>query len=430
MLLHDIKTAKRLVTSILNSRRTRGELARRLSSDPVIPPGRIEIAVYFADAAVNMYQVRQWYEPLAELAKIHPVAIISRSPGTMLKLMDESPVPVTYRRKVADLESFVAEQDIKIVFYVNQNAKNFQMFRYGRMWHVFVNHGESDKMYMTTNQFKAYDYSFIAGEAAADRLSHKLWNFDLATRTKQIGRPQADHFAGTPPYPADDRTVVLYSPTWEGDRAAAAYGSVASHGPGLVAALLGDPRYRLVYRPHPRTGVIDPVVKRANEQIIAAIAAANRADPTAHHLFDNGPALGWQLADADVAITDISAMVYDRLATGLPLIVTRPASTLAEVDLAGYLGSAEWLDADAASTVIDLVERVRNDEKSQATLHFWAQRHFGDTTPGAATARFHAAVESLIEEWHRQAAVHAADAVLSEADPFEDEGDEDSGVVD
>lgn len=396
----------------------------------MIKPGRIEIAVYFADASVNMYQVRQWYAPLAELAKTHPVAIISRSPGTMLKLMDESPVPVTYRRKVADLETFVAEQDIKMVFYVNQNAKNFQMFRYGRMWHVFVNHGESDKMYMTTNQFKAYDYSFIAGEAAADRLSHKLWNFDLATRTKQIGRPQADHFAGEPPYPADGRTVVLYSPTWEGDRAAAAYGSVATHGPALASALLHDSRYRLVYRPHPRTGVLDPAVKQANEAIIAAIAAANRADPTAHHLFDDGPTLGWQLADADVAITDISAMVYDRLATGLPLIVTRPASPRAEVDLAGYLGSAEWLEATASADVIALVERVRNDEGSQSTLRYWAERHFGDTTPGAATERFHAAVESLIAEWNRHATLHAGDTVAVDTDPFEDDGDDDATVAD
>ena len=40
------------------------------------------------------------------------------------------------------------------------------MMRYGRRWHVFINHGESDKMYMTTNQFKAYDYSLVAGDAA------------------------------------------------------------------------------------------------------------------------------------------------------------------------------------------------------------------------------------------------------------------------
>lgn len=68
-------------------------------------------------------------------------------------------MPVVYLRRIADLETFVSEQDLQIVLYVNQNAKNFQMFRYGRMWHVFINHGESDKMYMTTNQFKAYDYS-------------------------------------------------------------------------------------------------------------------------------------------------------------------------------------------------------------------------------------------------------------------------------
>ena len=60
------------------------------------------------------------------------------------------------------------------------------------------------------------------------------------------------------------------------------------------------------------------------------------------------PILGWQLAAADVAITDISAMVYDRLATGRPLLVCRPVSPEADVDEGGYLGAAEWLTADEA----------------------------------------------------------------------------------
>lgn len=384
----------------------------------------IQIVVYFADTRVNLYQIRQWYGPLAELSKTWPVAIISRSPGAMLQLMDESPVPVLYLRKVIDLESFVENQDLKIVFYVNQNAKNFQMFRYGRMWHVFINHGESDKMYMTTNQFKAYDYSLIAGEAAADRLRRKLWNFDVDNRTIQIGRPQADHLVGDLPYTPDERTVVLYSPTWEGDRAAAAYGSVASHGAALTAALLADPRYRLIYRPHPRSGVIDDAFRRANESIIAAIAAANHADPGAQHVFDNGPILGWQLAAADVAISDVSAMVYDRLATGKPLIVTKPLSVLAEIDRDGYLGSAEWLEADAAGDIIAQIERVRGDDQALQTLRFWVQRHFGDASPGAATARFHAAVEQLVTEWHHHAMIHLGDRKVSESDPFEVDDDE------
>ncbi|MCU1545866.1 MAG: hypothetical protein JWP30_966 [Homoserinimonas sp.] len=346
----------------------------------------------------------------------------------MLKLLDEAPVPTVYLRKVADLESFVAEQDIKIIFYVNQNTKNFQMFRYGRMWHVFINHGESDKMYMTTNQFKAYDYSFVAGDAATERLRHKLWNFDIDNRAIKIGRPQADHFAGDLPYTPDARTVVLYAPTWEGDREAAAYGSVASHGVTLVESLLASGKHRVIYRPHPRSGVIDPDFKRANERIIAAIMAANVRDGTAQHVYDDGAALGWQLAAADVAITDVSAMVYDRLATGKPLIIARPISASAEIDLTGYLGDAEWLDAADAGDIVAAVERVQNSADAQRKLEYWVQRHFGDTAPGVATARFHGAVEQLMAEWHRHAAIHIGDKRVRESDPFDAEADdEDDG---
>jgi hypothetical protein len=423
-LVSDAKAARKVLRNALRSRNTRRELARRMELEGTGEPGRVEIVVYFADTRVNLYQIRQWYAPLAELAATHPVTILTRSPGATLTLKDEAPVPVVYCRKVTDLEAFVGRHDVKLVFYVNQNTKNFQMFRYGRMWHVFINHGESDKMYMTTNQFKAYDYALVAGQAALDRLSNKLWAYDVATKAIPIGRPQADHFAGEVPYPSDDRTVVLYAPTWEGDRPAAAYGSIASHGVAIADAVLASPAHRFVYRPHPRSGVIDQEYRAANERIIAAIAAANAADPTAHHVYDDGPQLGWQLADADVAVTDISAMVYDRLAVGKPILVTRPASPDAEVDEQGYLGSAEWLRADEAPRVLAEVDRVLNDESARSTLAFWSAHHFGDTTPGAATARFHAAVEHLIAEWERCAAQHADDRRTSESDPFDDDDDE------
>jgi hypothetical protein len=425
-LLHDIRTARNVLRGILRSRRTRAQVARREPDQKRPAPGTIKIAVYFADSKVNLYQIRQWYAPLAEISQTWPVAIISRSPSAVLELWNESPVPALYLRRVTDLEEFVHTQDVRIVFYVNQNAKNFQMFRYGRMWHVFINHGESDKMYMTTNQFKAYDFSFVAGDAAIDRLSHKLWDFDLAARAIAIGRPQADHFAGELPYTADERTVVLYAPTWEGDRDAAAYGSIASHGVTLVPALLATGRHRVIYRPHPRSGVVDSEYGAANRAIIDAIARANAADPAAQHIFDDGPSLGWQLAAADVAITDISAMVYDRLATGKPLIVTRPVSASAEVDETGYLGACEWLTADAAGDIVAIADAVQFDAEAQKRLKFWVERHFGDTTPGVATARFHEAIERLMALWEVNARIHEGDSVGSEGDPFDDDDDEDA----
>lgn len=421
----DIKTAKRVVRKLMLSRSARRELARRAPELPRPAAGSIQIAVYFADSTVNLYQVRQWYAPLAKLAETWPVAIISRSPTAAVTLLAEAPIPVVYRRTIADLEGFIAEQDLRIVFYVNQNSKNFQMMRYGRVWHVFINHGESDKMYMTTNQFKAYDYSLVAGEAARERLSRKLWDFDVEHRTMMIGRPQADHFAGALPYTPDGRTVVLYAPTWEGDRGAAAYSSVVSHGEALAAAVLASPRHRLIYRPHPRTGVLDREFKRANGAIIAAIASANARDSTAQHVFDDGPALGWQLAAADVAITDISAMVYDRLAVGKPLIVTRPVSASADVDENGYLGAAEWLDSADAGDILARIEQVQHSEEARKTLEHWVGRHFGDTTPGVTTERFHTAVATLVAEWEKHALLHVEDHGVGEADPFDDDDDDD-----
>lgn len=423
-LLTDLTSARRIIRNLIRSRTTRRRLAWRLEGLEELAPDSIRIAVYFADTRVNLYQIRQWYAPLAELDAIWPVAIITRSPGATLAMLDESPVPVVYRRKVADLEQFVTEHSLRIVFYVNQNTKNFQMFRYGRMWHVFVNHGESDKMYMTTNQFKAYDYSFVAGEAARDRLSRKLWDFDVDSRTMMIGRPQADHFAGDLPYDPDDRTVVLYAPTWEGDREAAAYGSVATHGVTLVKALLATGKHRVVYRPHPRSGVVDEEYRRANESIIAAIASANARDRSAQHIYDDGKAMGWQLAAADVAITDVSAMVYDRLAVGKPLLIARPVNPAAEIDTAGYLGHAEWLDAAEAGDIVALVERVQHSPEARQRLEFWVERHFGDTTPGEATRRFHEAVAGLIENWDRHAKIHLGDRRVRESDPFDGEGDD------
>ncbi|MCD1267551.1 hypothetical protein B5M43_001620 [Microbacterium sp. MEC084] len=395
----DVKTAVGLLRKALASRRAKHAIRAALAARPPHTPGTFRIAVYFADGDVNMYQMRQWYRPLAELAHTHPVVVMARSATGAAALLKDDALPVAFVPTVRDIERFLDAQDIRIVLYVNQNTRNFQMFRYGERWHVFINHGESDKMYMTTNQYKAYDYALIAGQAARERLSRTLWDFDLDRRTIEIGRPQADHYSGELPYTPDQRTVVLYAPTWEGDRPAAHYGSIRTHGEALVQALLATGRHRVIYRPHPRSGVVDPEFGEANQRIIQAIEAANAADPEAHHVYDDGPDLGWQLAAADVAIADVSAMVYDRLAAGKPLLITRPADPAAEVDEGGYLSACEWLRAEDAPRIVEEVERVRHDPEAAERLRHWVTHYFGDTTPGAATARFHAAIEQLMAKW-------------------------------
>ena len=423
-LVSDVKKAIALLGKAVRNRSAVIDVRRTLAAGPKHPPFHYRVAVYFADGAVNMYQMRQWYKPLAGLANKWPVIVLSRAATGAEALLADGALPVAFVPTVRDLERFIAKQDIRVVLYVNQNTRNFQMFRYGRRWHVFINHGESDKMYMTTNQYKAYDYAMIAGDAARERLGRVLWDYDIDRRTIEIGRPQADHYSGTLPYTPDERTVVLYAPTWEGDRPSAHYGSILTHGEALVSALLASGQHRVIYRPHPRSGVVDPEYGAANKRVISAIASANAADASARHVFDDGPDLGWQLAAADVAIVDISAMVYDRLAADKPLLITRPVDPAAAIDTHGYLSACEWLDAASAPEIVAETERVLGDPDAVARLEQWVVHYFGDTAPGAATARFDAAVQRLMDDWERWYARSVADDEDDEPDDEADLDDE------
>ena len=50
----------------------------------------------------------------------------------------------------------------------------------------------------------------------------------------------------------------------------------------------------------------------------------------------------------------------------------------------------------AASTIAE-IERVRVDADAIERLGRWSARYFGDTSPGAATARFETAIDRLWE---------------------------------
>jgi hypothetical protein len=107
-------------------------------------------------------------------------------------------------------------------------------------------------------------------------------------------------------------------------------------------------------------------------------------------------------------------MVYDRLASGKPLMVTRPVNPAAAIDTTGYLSDCEWLDAGDTPTIVATLDRLTSDGTAEERLRAWVEQYFGDPTPGAPTARFHAAVGNLLTEWDRYAALHDDDDGLTD----------------
>lgn len=345
------------------------------------------VAVFFAGGPVEFYQLATWLPALEHLhARVPLVVVCTRADGARA-VMAATSLPVRLAKGAPDLERLVREDDVRGVLYVNHLERNFRMLRFARPVHIYLGHGESDKDSSISNQNKAYDYSFVAGQAGRDRLARALRGYDAETRAPTVGRPQLDHRSDPgPSWRPDGRVRVLYAPTWEGDRSAMAYSSLTTHGPALVRSLVDDGGFHVIYRPHPRTGTVSDRFRRTDRALRAMLEGTD-------HLVDVGP-LSWQLSAADVCVSDVSSVAYDWLATGKPLVVTVAAG----------------LEADAAdSPMLSLAPRLTEGEADEAPArlrrlvgampegwHELVDYYVGDVTPGAATRRFEEAVETAL----------------------------------
>jgi hypothetical protein len=362
--------------------------ARSATARDALPVAGADI--FFATDPSNLYQFEQWRRPLEELAGQLGVYVIVDRPDTGAAIQTSSQLPVTYARSSAQLEDVVARSAVRVVLYLNQVDPNFRMLRFAAPVHVQIGHGDSDKGGSVSNQHKAYDVTFVGGQAGRDRLA-ALRCFDVDQRTRTIGRPQLDfEYPGAPPWRVGDGIRVFYAPTWEGDRPSIAYGSLASHGLSIVEALLVEPSVRVIYRPHPRTGTASAAHDAADRAIRRRLRAAG-----SRHWIDDGE-YGWQWSFADACVTDISAVAYDWLATGKPLVVTAPADKRADVQDSPLLARVALLEAAAASSV---VERLRAAGLGNAsvppTMADLRDYYFGEVADRASTRRFCAAVLEL-----------------------------------
>lgn len=367
------------------------------------------VMVYFADPQESLYQLEQWYGPLRALNEVHPVVVVCMDSRTAARVRNQSGLDVITIARDATLDDLLSRSDVKLCLYANHNPQNFSALRFRSLVHVSMLHGDSDKSVSVSNQVKGYDYTFVAGQAAVDRFAAYTTLFDAATRCIPVGRPQLD--TDTPVLDnspagasASDRRTVLYAPTWEGGQDSVAYGSVDTHGVVLVERLI-EAGFRLIYRPHPLSGVRVAGYGEADANVRSLVEKAAAAEPgVGHHVSVGGP-LTEAFTGADLLISDVSAVANDWLPTMKPLVITAPAAGRARAAATRLLDVAPRLTVAQVSDVATVVqeqldEDPRRDERAQLVRYY-----LGDVTPGASLGRFLSACEKLMEvrdaEWGR-----------------------------
>ncbi|MFJ8583934.1 hypothetical protein ACIRD2_04655 [Streptomyces sp. NPDC093595] len=270
------------------------------------------VALYFSGSDDSAYQVNMWLETMEQIDG-RPI-IIMRERNLVKKLQPTS-VPILC---VAGGQHLMAMDfsSVRVTLYAANVGKNIHMLRVPTMKHVFIGHGDSDKLASVNPFSKVYDEVWTAGQAGRDRYALA----DVGVRDEdivEVGRPQLapiTTWTGTPKNPIP---TILYAPTWEGWDNNPGNTSLLLAGENIMKRLLDAPRpVRVIYKPHPFTGLVNKKAKAVDERLQSMVAAANAARAADPRWAREAAAVQASHAAARAELTRIEARIAQLAAPG------------------------------------------------------------------------------------------------------------------
>ncbi|MDI2125106.1 hypothetical protein [Yinghuangia seranimata] len=248
---------------------SRDQVLRKI--DNWLAENRPEVVLYFSGSKDSAYQANMWLGVVERLDQ--RVLIVLRERHTLERLGATSLpvlcVPSAVHLMNMDLAS------VRVALYPANVGKNIHMLREPHVKHVFIGHGDSDKLASVNPYSKVYDEVWVAGPAGRERYATAR----VGVRDDEIvevGRPQLFRVRGVGEHAPAPVPTVLYAPTWEGWTDDPGNTSLTTAGVGIVKALLTSPMpVRVVYKPHPFTGTRDRKAKDAHQQITRMLEKAN-----------------------------------------------------------------------------------------------------------------------------------------------------------
>lgn len=361
---------------------------------------RADVAVYFPDGPQKLYQLTQWLPVFENHPDDLKFAIVVRKMQAFEELQGKTKLPVAHVPGYADLMELYRTSDFSAVVYVNNGVGNFQSLTVPELAHVHINHGESDKICMVSNQVKAYDRVFVAGEAAVQRHRAALSEFNEGLLVR-VGRPQLDEHP-TPSISSSTRTTIMYAPTWAGEDEANNYTSMEEMGIHIVNAILAQDNVRLIYKPHPRIqDATDSRITDNHAKVIKAIKSAVMHDPAAgHEIRETGDILALFPA-TDVLVSDVSSVCLDflYLRPESPIVLTDRRDNVEQLRIDSPISVATPVitmsNIDTAKDIIaDVISSDRNVQNRKTLRDFY----FDNVKAGESTTRFFHALRDAIKE--------------------------------
>ncbi|MGR5231116.1 hypothetical protein [Vibrio rotiferianus] len=169
--------------------------------------------------------------------------------------------------------SSISISDFDFIFYPFNTNTNQIIMKNRNVTHVFIGHGESDKLASVNPMIRMYDHVFVSGDISIERLTRKklVTEYDVITgKCVRVGVPYINSNIRDEPTGIVNVRGVLYAPTWEGADVKQAYSSLPI-ATDLIENMLSR-GLTVYFQPHPSTGVRTPVYKKIIDSILMRFA--------------------------------------------------------------------------------------------------------------------------------------------------------------
>jgi hypothetical protein len=264
---------------------------------------RPTVMLYFSGSKESAYQVNMWLETMGRLTGRPLVVLRERAIAQQLA---PTAVPVLCVPGGVHLMNLDLST-VRVALYPANVGKNIHMLRVPTMKHVFIGHGDSDKLASVNPYSKAYDEVWTAGRAGRDRYALA----DVGVRDEdivEVGRPQLAPIRPGGGARRNPVPTVLYAPTWEGWDDSPGNTSLLLAGENIIRRLLdAEPPVRVLYKPHPFTGTRSAQAKAVHERVIALVEKAATARATDGRWATEAAALREERSAAQADLTRITA---------------------------------------------------------------------------------------------------------------------------
>ncbi|GAB2649720.1 hypothetical protein [Vibrio panuliri] len=270
-------------------------------------------AIYLDSKDVNtLVHVMKWFES-GFFSKSETVVILRgyvRGFFSFERFFDENSIQFVAYNKY----SSISISDFDFIFYPFNTNTNQIIMKNRNVIHVFIGHGESDKLASVNPMIRMYDHVFVSGDVSIERLTRNklVTEYDVINgKCVKIGVPYISCNTAGESLTTANVQGVLYAPTWEGADINQAYSSLLI-ATDLIENMLSR-GLTVYFQPHPSTGIRTPAYKEKIDSILSQFARKDcfvYIDNSSDNIFSANERFGkFGPCYYNTIVTDISSMV-------------------------------------------------------------------------------------------------------------------------